>query len=1127
MLVRGMAAVLTAAVTVGAPAAVAEREARQDGQVVVVAGTGEEGYSGDGHRATDARISDRGGISVGPDGTLYLADYWSGRVRAVNGDGIIETLPGARALRSPATDGPEVNGWQYSPSDRPSAVAAMSDGTLYVAGSETVRRLAPDGTSTHIADISGITYASDIAVDGAGNVYIGGSDQVVKIDPAGAITPFAGGGELDPFDANGKPATEARLSGHDIPIAVDPDGAVYVVVAAEQPLSASGTPTPPAVHRVDPDGTMHLVAGGRSVGFGGDGGPAVEAQLSATIGGLAVDPDGNLYIYDQGNRIVRVVDPEGTITSITPTLGADRVASAMDIGPDGDLYIRSLARVHRLVRDATNEEKPAGAANYPSPYDGDEPGTVHVVAGSGEEIAPAELPVPAEPVQPMRIAVGPDGSRYYSDTYQDRVMKVAADGSTSVFAGTGEAEFAGDGGKATDATLSGPSGLDVGPDGSVYIADTGNERVRKVDPSGVITTVAGNGTAGDAGGSFGEEVTVHGDGGPATAATVTPSDVAVADDGSLYIAEDDNMRISRVAPDGTISTVAGNGERWQEDADGHPAEEADFFHLLAIELGPDGRVYVLDDGVEFMRPAVRMIDPAGIMRTIAGSSYRSEEEAGFGGDGGPADLAELNNPRDLAVGPDGVLYIADAYNGRVRTVDPNGTIATFAGTGERADSGDDGPAAAAAVNEPQAVAVGADGTVSVIGLAGDRLREIKGGTITTVATLGQQEAAPPGDRPALETPILARSIAVDRDGGLIIAGPGAMSKVDKDGLFTQPFDQTELGGVQAMTATPDGTRYVAVNNAVYRMAGNTRGLPVAGGGPSENSEDRVDANEVATLASFGTVIDLAVSPGGRLYVATVQKVYRVTEDGTVEEVFKGASVSGIAVDAEERLYVASAEAHQLFGVTADGERTTVAGNGKSEVWDETSGEATEVSVAPTDVAVDGAGNVYLSSSDGIHRVDSDGTILRVADNPWVNSTRSAITGLAADRHGNLYYVDNTTDQVKVVVQPGEISAPFNWTLAIVIALVVLALAFAGWYFLWWRRNRTVATSADGGADEPVEDASPERATVEPATGGSAVEDSSDEPVAGEPAEVEPPDRSVVGKPEGGTADEEATPPPGK
>ncbi len=1107
MLARGMAAALMVAVSVGAPAAAAERVAMQDGQVVVVAGIGEEGYSGDGHRATDARISDRGGIAVGPDGTLYLADYWSGRIRAVNGDGIIDTLPGARAPRSSATDGPEVNGWQYSPSDQPSAVAAMSDGTLYVAGSETVRRLAPDGTSTHIADISGITYASDIAVDATGNVYIGGSDQVVKIDPAGTVTPFAGGGQLDPFAADGQPATEAELSGPHVPVAVDADGAVYVVVAGDQSRSASETPIPPAVHRVDPDGTMHLVAGGRSVGFGGDGGPAAEAQLSALLGGLAVDQDGNLYIHDQGNRVVRVIDPEGTITTIPQTVGADHDASAMALGPDGDVYIRSFGRVHRLVRDAKNEEKPAGAADYPSPYDGDEPGTVHVVAGSGEEDAPTPAePAPAEEVQAMRIAVGPDGSRYYSDTYEGRVMKVAADGTTSVFAGTGEDEFAGDGGKATDATLVGPSGLDVGPDGSVYIADTGNERVRKVDPNGVITTVAGNGTAGEPGGSFGEEVTVHGDGGPATAATVTPSDVALAEDGSLYIAEDDNKRIRRVAPDGTITTVAGQGERYQDRADGHPADEADFFRLLAIELGPDGRVYVLDDGVEFMRPAVRMIDPAGIVRTVAGSSYRDEGEAGFGGDGGPAEAAELNNPRDLAVGPDGVLYIADAYNGRIRTVDPSGTITTIAGTGERADSGDDGPATAAAMKEPQTVAVGADGTVSVIGLAGDRLREIKGGTITSVATLREQEAAAPGDRPALETPIRAESIAVDRDGGLLLTHlGGGMSKVDKGGMLTRPFDQNELAGIQAVTVAPDGTRYVAAQGFVYRMAGDSLGLPVAGG------------------ESFGGVTDLVVSPGGRLYVATYQSVYRVTDDDRTEDVYDGTSVTAIAVDAEERLYVASYETAHLYGVTADGERTTLAGNGYSDEWSEESGEATEVPVRPTDVAVDGAGNVYISGDDGVHRIDSDGTILRVADNPWVNSSRSAITALAVDRHGDLYYVDNTTEQVKVVVQPGEISGPFDWALAIVIALVVLALAAAIWYFQWRRRNRAVPEEVS--ADEPVEDASPEPAAVEPAAGEPTAEAAPHEPDAGKPTEVESPDRSVVGKPEGDAAEPEPTPPP--
>jgi sugar lactone lactonase YvrE len=139
-------------------------------------------------------------------------------------------------------------------------------------------------------------------------------------------------------------------------------------------------------------------------------------------------------------------------------------------------------------------------------------------------------------------------------------------------------------------------------------------------------------------------------------------------------------------------------------------------------------VYLLDDQVDGMRPSVRMIDPAGIVRTVAGDSYRDDWEGGFGGDGGPATRAELNNPQDIATGPDGTLYIADTHNSRIRAVDPAGTITTFAGTGQRADSGDDAAATQAALNEPQTIAVGADGAVHVITSDGDRIRQIAKGT---------------------------------------------------------------------------------------------------------------------------------------------------------------------------------------------------------------------------------------------------------------------------------------------------------------------------------------------------------------------------------------------------------------
>jgi len=1087
-------AVLCAGVFVAVPAVAAETVPYN--RFVTVAGTGENGYSGDGQRATDARIGSDGGIAVGPDGAVYIADTWGNRVRAVSGDGLIDTVPGTRALRSPENDGPEVNGFQHSPTNRPKVVAVAPDGALYIAGSETVWRRGTDGSATTLADVEAtrISDPTDIALDGGGNVYVSGYDKIVKIDPAGTVTTIAGGGPLDPMAANGKPATQAHLSGYFIRIAATAQGAVYLVA----PRDSYSPPASSTLHRIDPDGTLHTVAGGGETGFSGDGGPAAEARLSGHLGGVAVGADGTVYFFDEGNRLVRAIDAKGVITSISPSAPAGDAVGVnptdVAVGPHDDIYVKVGSRVHRLVRDE-RKPAPARAPSYPSRFPDDDPGTVHTIAGSGDTEKPRESsPTTRDEDERLRIAVGPDGARYYSDAVRHRVMKVAADGASSILAGTGAKGFSGDGGKAMRAALNTPTGVDVGPDGSVYIADAGNERVRKVDPDGVITTVAGNGVRGARSGVWGEIVTPQGDGGPATAATVTPADVAVGADGSLYIAEDDNMRLSRVDPNGVISTFAGLGARGQEEADGHPATEASFAEPTAVATGPDGRVYLLDQR-RTTRPAVRMIDQAGIVHTVAGNSYRTTFEAGFGGDGGPATQAELNNPSDIATGPDGTLYIADTYNARVRAVDPAGTITTIAGTGRRADSGDGGPATKAALNEPQTIAVGTDGVAHVINLPGDRIREISRGTVSTAGTIVPPEQSRDADTPATRTAVEALGIAIGRNGGLIIAHRTGLSTVADNGRLAELFtDHPELASAEAVAVGPDGSCYVEDSGVVYRVPVNGAPEPVAGGGPADNqTDDRVEPGQPATLAAFRRVVDLAVSPAGRLYVATADAVYRLADDDTLTVAYhtKRTAPTGIAVDAKERLYVAVSEENHVYRV-ADGKQAVIAGTGSAQITDEIGdgGDATEAIVhSPRDVAVDNSGNVYFGTYDGIRRVDADGTITTVTPE---DRDSGSIGALVLDAHDDLYFVDTADNQVKVLVQPGQLANPIPWAVVIWLAVGALALAGAGWFFL--RRHRVLGAEPEPATDEK----SPEPPTPddeESPTPPAADEESPESPAA--------------------------------
>ena len=307
------------------------------------------------------------------------------------------------------------------------------------------------------------------------------------------------------------------------------------------------------------------------------------------------------------------------------------------------------------------------------------------------------------------VAIGADGSVYIADL-QGCVRQVTPDGIIHTFAGQCfNSGFSGDGGPATSAQLSLPEDLAIGPDGSLYIADTDNQRIRRVDPRGIITTVAGSGPT--ATGSF------SGDGGPAVQATLQqPWVVDVAADGTIYIADLDNGRIRRVAPDGTIKTIAGDGSN-DQFGNNVPAITASLNSPLKVRLARDGSFYI----VELNGFVVRQVGTDGIIRAFAGGG-----SGPFGsGDGGPATTATLRNPRDAAVGPDGSVYILDDAP-TVRRVTPDGIISTFAGVVDNYTFGGDlGPAAAATFGVSEGIRVAPDNSVYLADSADNRVRRVQ------------------------------------------------------------------------------------------------------------------------------------------------------------------------------------------------------------------------------------------------------------------------------------------------------------------------------------------------------------------------------------------------------------------
>lgn len=457
--------------------------------------------------------------------------------------------------------------------------------------------------------------------------------------------------------------------------------------------------------------------------------------------------------------------------------------------------------------------------------------------------------------RPAGVAFDAAGNLYIADTGDNLILEVSPVGALTTVAGTGEQGYSGDNGPATAAVLNSPAGVAVDTAGNVYIADTHNNRIRKVT-SGTITTVAGTGAAG-----------FSGDGGAATSATLNlPTAIAVDAGGNLYIADTNNHRIRKITGT-TMTTVAGDGEQLYLN-DGVAATQTGLDSPSGIAVDAAGNLYIGDTRNQRVR---KVTLSSGLISTVAGNGTKS-----FAGDGGMASSASLATPRGVAVAADGSIYLADSDNHRIRNVNVSGTISTAAGDGAQGFSGDTGPANLAMLDTPHAVATSLAGTVAISDTNNQRVRAILNTNLNTVAGLGNA---------GTETLVLSGASP-------IVIGSGNLTATLLNGPATATGSVTFLDVTSAVSTV--STASLLNNAATISLAGVAAGTHLFAANYSG------DALNPATTSGVFIVVVTPVQVSNNFTLAAVTSTQNVVLGGIANYQFiltpqSGTFVSGVTL----------------------------------------------------------------------------------------------------------------------------------------------------------------------------------------------------------------------------------------
>jgi hypothetical protein len=619
-----------------------------------------------------ARFNSPNGVAIDGSGNLYVADTDNDTIRKVTPAGVVTTFAG-NAGNSGSADG----AGSAAQFNSPYGVAVDGSGNVYVSdtGNNTIRMITPAGVVTMLAGAATVAGSADdtgaaarfsspngVAVDGSGNVYVADTynNTIRKITAGGVVTTLAGtAGSYGSADGT---AGAARFT-NPLGVAVDGSGNVYV--------ADTGNNT---IRKIAPGAVVTTLAG--TAGAQGSADGTGNAARFYGPRAVAVDGSGNLFVAD--TDAVRKVTPAGVVTTFAALTGTSAAGEGLAVDASGNVFFSDGYFAVMRVSTAGAVTALAGATS----------GSMGYADGTG---AAAQFAGPED------VAVDGSGNVYVADSANFAIRKVTPAGVVTTFAGKAGSSGSTDGAGAA-ARFSAPIGVAIDKSGNVYVADSGNHLIRKVTPSGSVTTLAG--AVPD---TFGATpVPVDGTGSAARFGDLWG--IAVDGSGNAYATDDDTIR--KITPGGVVTTLAG-AAAVGGSADG-AGSAARFNSPSNLAVDGSGNIYVADsDGT------IRKVTPAGVVTTLAGTAGR------FGSADGTGGAAQFSQTDGVAVDGSGMVYVTDDWGGRVRTggctvrrISPAGVVTTLAGKADVQGSAD-GAGIAARFGGAGGIAVDSSGNIYV------------------------------------------------------------------------------------------------------------------------------------------------------------------------------------------------------------------------------------------------------------------------------------------------------------------------------------------------------------------------------------------------------------------------------